>query len=103
MKNLEWSANCLSPRPTALIITQLAFVPCIITAATPVGAAIALGPLSGLSEYGLGIMMAVAGGSFLYVAASDLIPETHEKDVLQNVFFLLVGAGFLYLLTILFE
>ena len=63
---------------------------------------IALGPLSGLSESGLGIMMAVAGGSFLYVAASDLIPETHERDVLQNVIFLLAGAGFLYLLTILF-
>jgi zinc transporter ZupT len=47
--------------------------------------------------------VAVAEGSFLYVAASDLIPETHEKDVLQNVVFLLVGAGFLYLLTILFE
>jgi zinc and cadmium transporter len=73
-----------------------------VALATPVGAAIALGPLSGLSEYGLGIMMAVAGGSFLYVAASDLIPETHERDVLQNVFFLLVGAGFIYLLTTLF-
>ena len=74
-----------------------------VALATPVGVAIGLGPLSGLSESGLGIMMAVAGGSFLYVAASALIPETHEKDVLQNVAFFLVGAGFLYLLTILFE
>lgn len=74
-----------------------------VALATPVGVAIGLGPLSGLSESGLGIKMAVAGGSFLYVAASDLIPETHEKDVLQNVAFLLAGAGFLYLLTILFE
>lgn len=74
-----------------------------VALATPVGAAIALGPLSGLSETALGIMMAVAGGSFLYVAASDLIPETHERDVLQNVAFLLFGVGFLYILTFLFE
>ena len=46
--------------------------------------------------------MAVAGGSFLYVAASDLIPETHERNVLQNVVFFLAGAGFLYLLVSLF-
>ncbi len=82
---------------TALILSLA------VALATPVGAAIALGPLSGLSESGLGVMMAVAGGSFLYVAASDLVPETHERDVLQNVAFLLVGAGLLYLLTILFE
>ena len=66
------------------------------------GAAVALGPLSGLSESGLGLMMAVAGGSFLYVAASDLIPETHEKQVLQSVLFFLAGCGILYLLTIVF-
>ncbi len=73
-----------------------------VALATPVGAAIALGPLSALSESGLGIMMAVAGGSFIYVAASDLIPETHEKGALQNAAFLLMGAGLLYFLTILF-
>ena len=73
-----------------------------VALATPVGAAIALGPLSGLSESGMGVMMAVAGGSFLYVAASDLTPETHEKDVLQNGVFFLVGVGLLYFLTVLF-
>jgi zinc and cadmium transporter len=73
-----------------------------VALATPIGAAIALGPLSGLSESALGIMMAVAGGSFLYVAASDLIPETHERNVLQNVVFFLAGAGFLYLLVSIF-
>ena len=71
--------------------------------ATPAGAAIALGPFSGLSEARLGIMMAVAGGSFLYVAVSDLIPETHEKGAFWNAVFLLVGAGFFYFLAALFE
>jgi zinc transporter ZupT len=48
-------------------------------------------------------MMAMAGGSFLYVAASDLIPETHEKDVLQNVISLLMGVGLFYFLSTLFD
>ena len=84
-------------RKTALILSVA------VGLATPAGAAIALGPLSGLSEAGLGIMMAVAGGSFLYVAASDLIPETHEKGAFWNAAFLLVGAGFFYLMAALFE
>lgn len=85
------------PRRTALILSVA------VALATPVGAAIALGPLSGLSAAGLGVMIAVAGGSFLYIAASDLIPETHERDVLQNAISLLTGVGLLYLLTILFD
>ncbi len=74
-----------------------------VALATPIGAVIALGPLSGISEAGLGIMMALAGGSFLYVAASDLIPETHEGDVLRNFSFFLIGASFLVVLGIVFE
>ncbi|MFC2045440.1 ZIP family metal transporter [Chloroflexota bacterium] len=83
-------------RNTALILSIA------VALATPLGAAVALGPLGGLSESGLGIMMAVAGGSFLYISASDLVPETHEGAVLKNVAFLLAGVGLLYLLTLLF-
>ena len=74
-----------------------------VALATPVGALAILGPLRNLLGSSLGILMAVAGGSFLYVAASDLIPETHEQNVLQNVISLLVGAGFIYLLTLVFK
>ena len=84
-------------RRTALLLSIL------VALATPLGVAIALGPLNGLTESALGVMMAIAGGSFLYVAASDLIPETHEQQVLQNSAFLLAGAGFIYLITSLFE
>jgi zinc transporter ZupT len=83
-------------RKTALILSVT------IALATPFGAAIALGPLSGLSESMLGIMMAIAGGSFLYVAAADLLPETHEKAGFQNVIFVLMGSGLLYFLTTVF-
>ena len=74
----------------------------IAGAATSVDTAITWGLLSGLSESGLRVVMAVVGGLFLYMVASDLIPETHEKQALQNVVSLLVGAGLLYLLTIVF-
>ncbi len=74
-----------------------------VALATPAGAAAGLAFLGGISASTLGVMMAVAGGSFLYVAASDLIPETHERNVLQNVFFLLAGAGLFYYLAMLFE
>lgn len=74
-----------------------------VALATPVGALIILGPLHSMSGSLLGILMAIAGGSFLYIAASDLIPETHEEAVLQNVISLLAGAGFIYLLTLVFE
>ena len=75
----------------------------VVALATPVGALVILGPLHSLSGSALGILMAAAGGSFLYVAASDLIPETHEGAVLQNIISLLAGAGFIYLLTLVFE
>jgi ZIP family zinc transporter/zinc and cadmium transporter len=81
---------------TALILSMA------VALATPVGAAIALGPLNGMPESTLGAMMAAAGGSFLYVAASDLIPETHQRKVLQNGVFLLLGSGSLYFLTTIF-
>jgi ZIP family zinc transporter/zinc and cadmium transporter len=74
-----------------------------VALATPVGTLAILGPLYSLSGSSLGVLMATAGGSFLYVAASDLIPETHEEAVLQNVVSLLAGAGFIYLLTLVFE
>jgi ZIP family zinc transporter/zinc and cadmium transporter len=73
-----------------------------IALATPVGALIAIGPFTGLSETHLGLMLAVAAGSFLYVAASDLIPESHEKAVIGNAFALLAGVGAFYLLSLLF-
>lgn len=72
-----------------------------IAIATPLGAIIALGPLRALSPGGLGILMAVAGGSFLYVAASDLIPEAHENGAFPNALFFLAGASFLYALSAL--
>ncbi len=67
-----------------------------VALATPVGALISLAFVGGLSEGMVGLLLAMAGGSFLYIGASDLIPETHEEKGFQNAGFLLLGALLLY-------
>jgi zinc transporter ZupT len=62
-----------------------------------------MGPLGSLSESGLGVMLAIGAGSFLYVAASDLIPETHQGDIPRNVVAVLLGAVLMYLTVILLD
>jgi ZIP family zinc transporter/zinc and cadmium transporter len=70
-----------------------------VALATPLGALISLTFIGGLSEGMIGIMLAMAGGSFLYVAAADLIPETHGMKGLQNAGFLLLGVISLYFIS----
>ena len=67
--------------------------------ATPIGALISLIFIGSLSKPMVGVLIALAGGSFLYIGASDLIPETHQKRGIQNAGFLLVGILFLYVLS----
>ncbi len=70
-----------------------------VALATPVGALISLAFVGGLSEGMVGLLLAMAGGSFLYIGASDLIPETHEEKGFQNAGFLLLGVLLLYSLS----
>ncbi len=70
-----------------------------VALATPLGALISLTFLSALSEAVVGLLLAMAGGSFLYISASDLIPETHEEKGFRNAGFLLLGVLFLYSLS----
>ena len=56
-----------------------------------------------VSEIVAGFLLGVAGGSFLYIGACDLLPEAHEKD--EGVFVMsatLVGYGLAFLMTYLF-
>ena len=81
------------PRKTAVKLSiAVAF-------ATPLGALISLIFLAGLSEAVVGLLLAMAGGSFLYVGASDLIPETHQEKGLKNAGFLFLGVLVLYLIS----
>ncbi len=47
-------------------------------AATPIGTLISVIFIRDISEATMGMLLAFASGSFTYVAASDLIPQTHE-------------------------
>jgi zinc and cadmium transporter len=80
-------------RKTAVILSIA------VALATPAGAILTPIFSSGLSDSTMGILIAMAGGSFLYIAASDLIPETHEEKGLVNAGCLLFGVIILYILS----
>jgi zinc and cadmium transporter len=50
-----------------------------VALATPGAAFLAFALVNNLSRPLLGDLLAVAGGSFIYIAASDLIPESHRS------------------------
>ena len=70
-----------------------------VALATPLGALFSLTFIQSLSKEMIGLLLAMAGGSFIYIGASDLIPETHEEKGLLNAGFLFVGVLFLYILS----
>ena len=75
----------------------------IVAIATPSGALFSLLFIGSLTEPFIGILLALAAGTFIYVAASDLIPQTHEKNNLQNLIAFIVGAVFIYGASLFFH
>jgi len=51
------------------------------------------------------ILVAIAAGGFIYIAGTDLIPELHKnpkiKDSILQLFFILVGIGLMFALTLI--
>lgn len=75
----------------------------MVALATPVGAVATSVALRGMTEQTVGLLLAVASGSFLYVAASDLIPESHAaKHALTGVL-LLAGVAVVWVVLRLFH
>ena len=72
-----------------------------VALATPLGALISLSFIGTLPQTVVGALLAIAGGSFLYISASDLIPETHEERGFLNAGFLMLGVLFMYIITTL--
>jgi ZIP family zinc transporter/zinc and cadmium transporter len=70
-----------------------------VALATPLGALMSLTFIGSLPKEVIGLLLAVAGGSFLYIGASDLIPETHGEKGFVNAGFLLLGVVILYSLS----
>lgn len=66
----------------------------IVALATPFGAVVTYLILRTLTPSFLGIMLALAGGSFVYVGAADLLPQAHRKPNALNAFLVVVGIFF---------
>lgn len=63
-----------------------------VALATPLGAVGTLLFLRKIDGKAMGFLLAMAAGSFLYVAASDLIPEIHKKSKWLNIVLTLIGC-----------
>lgn len=71
----------------------------LVALATPVGAIGSYVFVKGLSASSAGILLALGAGSFIYVGASDLIPETHKNCNYANILLVLGGAVLVYLIA----
>jgi ZIP family zinc transporter/zinc and cadmium transporter len=69
-----------------------------VALATPLGTIISILFIKQMSKDIIGIMLSIAAGSFLYIAASDLIPETHQEKGFKNALCLVAGVILIYLL-----
>jgi zinc transporter ZupT len=54
----------------------------------PIGAALSIFVPSGLNT----IVLALVTGDFLYIAASDLLPDAHKKFNIKVIFAVIMGA-----------
>jgi zinc and cadmium transporter len=70
----------------------------LVAVATPIGAIVSYFVIGGVSGNVLRILLAFAAGSFIYIAAADLIPETHKEEKRINTLVLLAGMVVLYIL-----
>ncbi len=71
----------------------------VVAMSTVVGALGAYFFVRDLSETAVGMLLAFSAGSFIYVGASDLLPETHKNFNRANIGLVLVGVFLVYLLA----
>jgi len=69
----------------------------MVALATPIGALMAYGFLRQAPASLLGILLALAAGSFIYISASDLLPATHKKSSWINILWFSLGVAFVFL------
>lgn len=75
----------------------------LVAMSTPFAAIVFSPFVKGMPEKILGFLLGLAAGSFIYVASSDLIPQTHKKRSKINAIILLLGVAFLALINKLIE
>lgn len=81
---------------------KAAWMTVTVALATPLGTLFTLLFFPHLPEEALGILIALAAGSFLYVSASDLVPESHKSRSIKTSLFLVFGLVLMYLINGLF-
>jgi ZIP family zinc transporter/zinc and cadmium transporter len=75
----------------------------ITSAFTPIGTIVGIFLFRGVSQEIISILLALAAGSFIFLAAADLIPETHksQKRIVPAMFF--VGILFIALIEVILK
>ncbi|MFT7183869.1 MAG: zinc and cadmium transporter [Oceanicoccus sp.] len=67
-----------------------------VALATPLGTLATLVLFPNLGVETLGTLLAIAAGSFIYVSASDLIPESHKSRSISTGIFMIIGLVLMY-------
>ncbi len=70
-----------------------------VAVATPAGVVVATLAFPSLGDAALGAVVGLVAGSFLYIGASDIVPEIREEQAVGNTIFLLAGVLFMVVLT----
>ena len=69
-----------------------------VALATPVGAVASFFLIRGASPEVVALLLALGAGTFIYVGASDLLPETHKKFSIANILLVLSGVILVYII-----
>ncbi len=78
------------------------FISWIVALATPVGTLLTYSALEGLGHDVLGVMLALSGGTFVYVGTADLLPQVHRRPNLRALSIMLAGIVSVILLAYFF-
>ena len=74
-----------------------------VALATPIGAIMSYFLIKNINSNLLGVLIAVAAGSFMYVASADLIPEIHRKSKFLNIILIILGLSVPFIVSIFFQ
>lgn len=78
------------------------FYAILVAIATPIGAIASYFAFNNINETFLGMALGIAAGSFIYIAASELIPEIHKKFNKANALVVLLGVIFFLVISRVF-
>lgn len=73
----------------------------IVAVATPLGAFLSLFFIRSIPDPFVGVLLALGAGTFIYVAASDLIPKTHQNQCWKSLIAFIVGMLLIIILALL--